>query len=168
MRQEAEEIVLEVPGHHAFEGLFAGLFGGVGDVDLPGYAPLAPIRGAAGHARALLDGLPVGGESRDGDYVDAHGYVAALTGEDEGVGLRGHSRYADWGVRLLVWLDMERQTVLLDGLWHGEAPELVLVDAGRGVVPELEDEIEGVAGHGSVLAGLCVEAEDREVAGEAA
>src|SRR5207245_10011789 len=59
-----------------------------------------------------------------------------------------------------------RETYGLMGLGVAEAPVLGLVQAGRRVVPELEDQVEDSTGDLALLAALRIDADHLEITGE--
>ena len=100
--------------------------------------------------------------------VDAHGQPTSRPRERQCVRLLRHPGHADWRVRLLVRLNVEAQGNVVLGLRYGEAPVLVLVQAGLGVVPDLQHQVNGCLRHRPMVARSGNVPEDLEVAGEAA
>ena len=96
------------------------------------------------------------------------GIQPALAGHEQRLGLGRHPGHGDGRVRLLVRLHVQPQPDLLARLRHRELPELMVVITGRGVIPQLEHQLDHVGRQAAVLTLFGVHLEQLEVAGEAA
>src|SRR5205807_1203795 len=148
-----------VAANGAVERLAAGLLGGLGHVDVARDPPGGTVSRPSGRAGALLDDAPVRSEQARRRQAAAHRNPAPGPGDGEGLGaLR---RPGDGDRR--VWL-LERPNVDVLGDvgvhgWDGEAPVVLLVQAWLRIVPELEHEIDSVAGQLALVAATAVDAD---------
>src|SRR5262245_3639171 len=165
--QERQEVLPPVAGERPGQRLAPRLRAGLRDVDVPGDPPRRTIGHAAGPVGARLDAVPVGAERARRDEVDAHRDVAPLARQDEGLRALRHPGHADRRVRPLVGAQVEPKRDVLLGLRHPEAPPAGLVEAGLGIAPEIEDQVERLPREGAVVARLRVDAGDVEITGEA-
>ena len=169
--EEGVEVVAPCPAEHAVECAFACFLVGVGDPDVADDAPFAAAwRSLACSCRALFDGVPVAGDI-DGVEAEAHGDVAALADNLEGLGVGACAGYADGRVRLLEGAQegSEAGIRVILGIGDVDVPELALVvEATVDVAPDAEDDFECLACAGVVLAFLEVDVEELVVGEQAA
>ena len=169
--EEWVEVVAPCPAEHAVERAFAGFFVGVGYPDVADDAPFAAAwRSLARSCRALFDCVPVAGDI-DGVEAEAHGDVAALADNLEGLGVGACACDADGRVRLLEGSQegSEVGVLVLGGIGDVDVPELAfVVEAAVDVTPDAEDDFERLAGAGVMLAFLEVDIEELMVGEETA
>ena len=169
--EERVEVVAPCPAEHAVERAFTGFLVGVGDPDVADDAPLAAAWGRLARSRrALFDGVPVAGDI-DGVEAEAHGDVAALADNLEGLGVGACACYADGRVRLLQGAEegSEVGVFVVRGIRDVDVPELALVvEAAVDVAPDAEDDFECLAGAGVMLAFLEVDVEELVVGEQSA
>src|SRR6059058_446853 len=166
LSEERQEVVAVIARERSLERLAACARVRVGDVDVAGDPPAGSVGDAPRSRGPFLDARPVRAENPRRDEVDAHRNVPALARQDQGLRLRRHAGHADGRMRALVRSQMEPETDVLLRLGDAEAPVLGLVEAGLGVVPELEDQIEDGTRDLTLLAALRIDADHLEITGE--
>ena len=151
---------------HAVECQVAGLLVSVSDVHIADQTPVGAGGCAAGAGGALFDGFPVAA-TVVGVEGQAHGDEAALAGDHQSGGFVANRRHAYGRVRLLVGPQEEFQGAV-HGLRNAHVPVLAFVLERPVVRPDLQYDVQGLAGHVPVLAVVAVHVEQRPVGGQPA
>ena len=165
MGKQRQQIIAPNPAKHAVNRLVVRLVIRVCHPDISGYPPVFSTGGPAAPFCAFQDRLPMA------DHVilvegQAHGNEAAFAGNFERLGCKTDRGHTDGWMGLLEGFYVVLQRAVL-GLRQVDVPELPLVFKGLVFRPKLEDYVNRLAGHLSVLAVQTVNVEHCVVGGQA-